>query len=155
VGVPVCTVCGVPATPEPDALVLRFPPGGADEVQKIRKEAKYVHRHHQSKKVEPWYRLSVWADVSRPSESTLELKGRLVKAAGLAGIRLDDERNDRFWWTTAARIYEAGFTFRKDEEPGEPQEHYSVDLGSEEPTRETIEVFVRAFQGQEETGHVR
>lgn len=130
---------------------MRFPPGGLDQVAKVRKEAKYVHRHHQSARVEPWYRLSVWADVAGPEESDDDLRLRLVHAAGLAGIDLDDLRNAAFWWTTASHLYERGFALKKDEDPDEPREHYSVDLGRDEPTRELVEAFVRLFTGPEET----
>lgn len=140
-------------TPARDALVLRFPPGGPDQVTKMRQEAKYAHRHHQKIRAEPWYRLSVWVDSPRPGETQLRLMQRLVRAAGLGRIRIDDERNSVFWWAVAADIYEAGFEFKKDGDPGEAPEHYSVDLGHE-PTRETVERFANAFRGPEHTGEM-
>jgi hypothetical protein len=140
--------------PPPEALVLRFPPGGQDQINKIRQEAKYVHRHHQGQAQEPWYRLSIWADVARGGETHLELMQRLVKVAGMGRIQLDAERNSLFWWTEAGRLYDAGFTIRKDMDPGEPPEHYSVDLG-DNPDRQVVERFAAAFRGPERTGDRR
>lgn len=145
----------MPEHPPREALVLRFPPGGPDHVKKLRQEAKYVHRHHAKRvgKTEPWYRLSVWADVAAPDEPRTELMQRLVRAAGLGRVQVDDERNSVFWWAEAGDIYDAGFTFKKDEEPGEPPEHYSVDLG-DEPSREDVERFANTFHGPEKTKEV-
>ena len=122
----------------------------------MRQEAKYVHRHHQKNRVtpEPWYRLSVWADSPGAEESRLLLMQRLVRAAGLGRIRIEDERNSLFWWASAADIYDAGFQFVKDGDSDEPPEHYSVDLGPAEPTREVVQRFADTFRGPEQTGEV-
>jgi hypothetical protein len=141
--------------PPPEALVLRFPPGGPDEVSKIRKEAKYVHRHHQQRRAEAWYRLSVWADRPRPGETREQTMTRLIHAAGLANVRVDDAQNSVFWWTTVGELTSRGFVLRKDGDPDERPEHYSVDLGPDEPSREVIELFVGAFKGPEQTGLMR
>lgn len=117
----------------------------------MRQEARYVHRHHQRQTVKPWYRLSVWTDVARHDETRLDLMQRLVHAAGLGRIRLDDERNSVFWWAEAGDIYDAGFTFAKDIKHDEPYEHYSVDLG-EDPTTEVVAKFAGLFVGPEATG---
>jgi hypothetical protein len=141
----------VSESPPREALVLRFPPGGKDEVKKIQDEAKYVNRHHQKVRAEPWFRLSIWADVPREGETAADLMTRLVGAAGMGRIRIADERNAAFWWTTAASLYDAGFEIRKDGRDGEPEEHYSVVLGTE-ASREVVGRFVQAFLGPEQTG---
>jgi len=116
----------------------------------MRKEAKYVHRHHQKIAEEPWYRLSAWTDVKRRGESDVEALQRLVIAAGLGSIRLDEVRNSVVWWTTAAQIYDAGFSLVKDGEPDEPKEHYSIDLGND-PGREIVDVLAGLFKGPRPT----
>jgi hypothetical protein len=130
---------------------MRFPPGGEDEVAKIMKEAKYVHRHHQREVEEPWYRLSVWIGSPREGETEREVLQRLVVAAGLGGLRVDEERNRVLWRSTVGELLDQGFTFKKDGYPDEPDEHYSVDLGPAGPTREVVERFVKAFRGPVET----
>lgn len=131
--------------------MLRFPPGGQDDVTRIMKEAKYAHRHHQNVAAEPWYRLSIWADTPLPDEPLAHTLTRLIEAAGLGQIRIADDRNSRFWWTTAQALYEAGFTILKDFEDSEPAEHYSVVLG-EEIAKSIVESFVDVFRGPEQTG---
>lgn len=139
------------ARPAANCLVLRFPPGGPDDVEQIRKEAKYNHRHHQQARSEPWYRLSVWVTAAREGELEEQVLLRLVRAAGIGGIRLADLRNRVCWTTTAGRLYELGFDRRKDGDEGEPQEHFSVDLGESEPARHVIVRFVSAFIGPRQT----
>lgn len=107
-------------------------------------EAKYTHRHHQRVRAEPWYRLSVWADTPLPGEATDETLLRLIHAAGLGRIRLEDVRNERFWWTSAQAIYDAGFDMLKDNDTDERPEHYSVTLG-DELSRSSVEDFVAVF----------
>ncbi len=105
--------------PPPEALVLRFPPGGADEITKVRKEAKWANRAHQKAGgVGTWYRLSVWVDAPLPGESEDDLKLRLIRAAGLAGLRIEDVRNSVFWTTKVRELQARAFVFRKDENPG-------------------------------------
>ncbi len=117
---------------------------------KVRKEAKWAHRVHEKRGgVGPWYRLSVWADAARVGETKDELKLRLVRAAGLGGISLADVRNSAFYTTKAQELLTRGFAFKKDGYPGEPWEHYSIDLGPEEPSRERVEEFVGCFEGPE------
>lgn len=130
--------------------MLRFPPGGPDQVKKIMQEAKYAHRHHQDFRAEPWFRLSIWADVPRVGEAVEETVLRLLRAASLGSIRIGDVRNDRFWWTTADRLYQAGFEILKDFEDGERAEHYSVNLGYE-ASREVVGRFVETFGSAEVT----
>ena len=117
---------------------------------KMRQEAKYIHRHHQQVAAGPWYRLSVWADTARPDEPKLDLMRRLVRAAGLNRVRIDEERNSAVWFTEAGRIYDAGFTLVKDGEVGEADEHYSVDLGNQ-PERADVERLAAVFEGPQPT----
>lgn len=147
------TVPFVPDRPEREALVLRFPPGGPDDVKRIRKEAKWAHRRHQAegRPVTPWYRLSLWADSPRPAETVRELQLRLVRAAGLNGINLANMRNNVFWWSTAGELYDRGFLLKKDGYLDEPEEHWSVDLGDEPPSVDVVMSFVSAFTGPERT----
>ena len=124
-------------------------------MEKIRKEAKYVHRHHQGESGEPWYRLSVWVDSAEADETLEDTMTRLVHAAGLANIQVHDARNSVFWLTTVRELEAAGFHLKKDGDPDERDEHYSVDLGPVVPTREVVESFVAAFRGPLETGRVK
>lgn len=127
------------------AIVLRFPPGGADQLKAIVKEAKYTSRHFGQ-----GYRLSVWASEPKPGETMEETLVRLVRAAGLGDLKVGDERNSRLWWAHASTLYDAGFGIGKDRYPGEPPEHYSVLLG-DEATRAVVEKFVQCFTYSGET----
>lgn len=105
----------MPDAPARDAVVLRFPPGGPEDVKRIRKEARWTHRKHQveGQPEEPWYRLSLWVDSAREGESRHELTLRLVRSAGLNGINLSDMRNVHFWWSTAGDLYDRGSCSRR------------------------------------------
>jgi hypothetical protein len=116
-----------------DALVIRFRPIRADQVL-----ASAVKEHRRT----GHYRVSVFADIARPGESFEVVEARLLEAAGLAGI--DPVRNDRYFTCFAGQLLDRGFTFWKDDEPGEPAEHYSVDLG-ERPTLEDVNRFCGVF----------
>jgi hypothetical protein len=72
------------------------------------------------------YRLSVWAAMAGQGESAEAVEARLLLAAF---TRLDAARNDWYFTCTAGQLLDRGFTFWKDDEPDEPPEHYSVDLG--------------------------
>ena len=61
-------------------------------------------------RAEPWYRLSVWADTPRRGEDRLDAVRRLLVAAGMGGIRIQDERNRVAWLATAGDILDAGFS---------------------------------------------
>jgi hypothetical protein len=74
---------------------------------------------------------------------------RLVAAAELTGIDL--EANKHYWVTNGGALLDLGFTFWKDEEPDEPPEHYSVDLGPEATLEDQVNRFLSAFIGPEET----
>ncbi|MGL5857395.1 MAG: hypothetical protein ACRC35_03130 [Angustibacter sp.] len=123
-------------------------------MKKVIKEAKYADRYQRPAGEQSWFRVSVWADVARQDESEDELKLRLVHAAGLAGIRLEDVRNAVFYWTRAGTLYDLGFDLKKDGDHDEREEHYSVDFGSD-PARPVVERFVQALKGPEQTGQVR
>ena len=127
--------------------MLRFPPGGPDHVKKIRDEAKWTNRRCGPEKGQPWYRLSTWGDVPRNGETLAQLMQRLVHAAGMNNVKIDEDRNSVFWWSTAGELYDRGFTLKKDNDPDEAEEHFSVDLGGDVPSRERVEQFVQAFRG--------
>jgi hypothetical protein len=115
-----------------DAVVIRFRPVDASRVMEWAGKEYRRTRH---------YRLSVFAAAPGPGESSEAAEARLLDAAGLAGIDL--ARQPKYFVTTAGALLDAGFTFWKDEEPGELVEHYSVDLGE----RLTLAV-VNRFLGQ-------
>jgi hypothetical protein len=136
--------------PPPDAIVLRFPPGGFDDVVRILNEAKRVHAYHRKADgSSPWYRLSVFVSQALVGESEAETVHRLMGAAGLSGIRLDDARNRVWWVTRASELYTAGFSFVKDDYDTEVAEHFSVDIGPDVPTEETVARFVAVFSRRE------
>jgi len=115
-----------------DAVVIRFRPV---EPSAVLQWAAKEHRRTGHN------RLSVFAVVPGPGESSEAAEGRLLNAAGLAGIDL--ARQTKYFVCTAGALLDAGFTFWKDDEPGELAEHYSVDLGE----RLTLAVINR-FLGQ-------
>ncbi|KZS82296.1 hypothetical protein A4G29_12260 [Mycobacterium kansasii] len=89
------------------------------------------------------YTASVWADHARPGETQEQLIRRLLAATELHG--LDPAKNRHLWWCAPAqKLLDEGFTFEKDEEDGEGEEHYSVVLGYP-PTLEDVKRFVSAF----------
>jgi len=104
----------------PNAIVIRFRPV---EPSRVMEWAAKEHRRTGR------YRLSVFASVPSPGESDEAAEDRLLDAAGLAGIDL--ARQAKYFVCTAGALLAAGFTFWKDEEPGELAEHYSVDLGDQ------------------------
>lgn len=86
---------------------------------------------------------SVFADHARGDEAREELIRRLLRASELEGIA--PERNPHYWrCSTAQELLDRGFTFDKDEYPGERPEHYSVILG-ENPQLEDAQRFLDAF----------
>jgi hypothetical protein len=130
--------------------MLRFPPGGPDQVKKIRYEARANHREHVRETGDestPWFRLSVFADEPREGESRLDVLRRLVRDAGLARIQIESERNAICWTATVGDVQDLGFVVSKEGYPGEPESHYSIDLGPTEPDRELVERLLTAFEG--------
>ncbi|MGO9286205.1 MAG: hypothetical protein ACLP75_25435 [Mycobacterium sp.] len=86
---------------------------------------------------------SVWADRARPGETREELIDRLLAISELHGVVATN--NPDYWrCSTARELTDNRFTFEKDGWPGEPDEHYSVVLGSP-PQLEDAQRFVSAF----------
>ncbi|WP_103956478.1 hypothetical protein [Nonomuraea solani] len=124
----------MPADVPRDAVVIRFRPTMPEDV--LRSAGK-------------WYRftgvygLSVFTDVAHAAESEHDVIGRLLKASEMSNI--DPAKNKKFYiCTSAGKIMDAGFSFRKDGDDDERPEHYTVDLG-EQPTLEVVERFLEAF----------
>jgi hypothetical protein len=93
---------------------------------------------------------SVWADRARPGETREEVIARLLAVTELHG--LDPARNTHLWWCSSAqKLLAEGFTFEKDEEDGEADEHYSVILGYP-PTLDDAKRFVAAFTKERRPG---
>lgn len=116
-----------------DAVVIRFRPV---EPSRVMEWAAKEHRRTGR------YRLWVFASVRGPGQSDEAAEARLLHAAGLAGIDL--ARQSKYFVCTAGALLDAGFTFWKDEEPGEMAEHYSVDLG-EQLTLAVVNRFLGQF----------
>ncbi len=126
-------VPGRPVDVPADALVIRFRPTDPDQVfRRAELEFRRIGR----------YRLSVFAGVKAPGESDDDLKRRLVRAAGLSGINLDNQR--KMFAARAEDLSGRGLVFYKDEDDDELDEHYSVDLGLESP-RDIADRFLEAF----------
>lgn len=148
---------GADAVPPREALVLRFPPGGADPPRKLRYEAKVQHRRHAEElglnplDAPDWYRLSVFVTAPEAGEREADTLRRLIKVATHAGIDVADPRNAGFWVANVGDIVDAGFPLVKDLYPGEPLEHYSVDVGPGEPTNERIQALMTLFDGPRST----
>lgn len=122
-----------------DALVIRFRP---IEPAAVRERAKREYRRSGA------YRSSVFAAAAEQGEDPHTLRVRLLRAGQLSGI--DPERNPKYYvCSTAAELYDRGFTFHKDGVPGELPEHYSVDLGSDLAVGD-VELFLEAFTSAEE-----
>jgi hypothetical protein len=117
-----------------DAVVIRFRPTDPSAVWQW--AAKEYRRTGG-------YRLSVFADVRRGQESEQDVIDRLLQVSELAGI--DPEKNKKYCLCTAASgLLDLGFTFWKDEDDDELDEHYSVDLGTD-AVPEDVEKFLGVF----------
>jgi hypothetical protein len=113
--------------PDREALVIRFRPTAPDAI--LRQAQKEFRRTGA-------YRVSMFADTKRGDESDEDLINRLLSAAELDGVNPDN--NPKFWFCArASDLMDDGFRFVKDNEPGEPDEHYSVDLGKEPSLQDT------------------
>jgi hypothetical protein len=119
---------------EAEALVIRFRPTDPDAVLGwAQKEFRRVG----------CYRLSVFADVQQPDETEDHLIRRLLGASEMSGI--DPKSNKKYFvCTRAAELLERGFTFWKDGDDDEQDEHYSVDLGVD-ATRDDVVRFLGVF----------
>jgi len=139
------------------AVVLRFPPGGDGPAGALRREARSAHRRHAKElgadptTCEPWYRLSVFVDVAQPGEDEDDVLRRLIQIASNANIRVSDPRNSGFWVAKVGDILDSSFSLTKDLYPGEPQEHYSVDVGPTEPDNDRMQQFMALFDGPRST----
>lgn len=128
-------VGGMQVQVPPDALVIRFRP---TDPAKVLEWAAKEHRRSGH------YRLSVFAAAPGPGGAGAAVQARLLKASELAGI--DPAGNAKYFVCTHARqLLDRGFTFWKDDDdPDEPAEHYSVDLG-ETPTLGVVRRFLEPF----------
>ncbi len=118
----------------PDALVVRFSPSSADRV---------LDRAQTAYDQGGRWELSVFADVQRPRENPEDLVARLLTAAKLHGIVL---QNNKYYWrcARASELLGLGFTFSKGGSPNERPEHWNVDLGGG-PTIDDVRRFLEPF----------
>jgi hypothetical protein len=117
-----------------DALVIRFRP--TDPAAVLNWASKEYRRTG-------YYRLSVFATPVVSGETAEQAVTRLLKASELSGI--DPRGNPRYFvCTRAATLRAGGFTFWKDGEDDEVEEHYSIDLG-ERPSEDDVRRFLAAF----------
>ena len=117
-----------------DALVIRFRPTAPEDVLRwADKEYRRIGR----------YRLSVFADVKRGSETDDDLRRRLLRVSEL---RIDPAKNPKYFvCTRSEELLKRGFTFWKDgDDDEETDEHYSVDMGTG-ATLEDVVRFLEAF----------
>jgi hypothetical protein len=122
-----------------DAVIIRFRPTNPDAVWEwAGKEHRRTGRH----------RLSVFADVKRGQETEQDVVDRLLKASELAGI--DPAKNKKYsLCTSAAELLDCSFTFWKDGDDDEEDQHYSVDLGND-ATPQDVTRFLSVFRPAEE-----
>jgi hypothetical protein len=130
---------GEPADVARKAVVIRFRPIKPDAVWEWAcKEHRRTGRH----------RLSVFADIRRGQETEQDVIDRLLKASELAGI--DPAKNKKYsLCTSAAELLDLGFTFWRDGDDDERDEHYSVDLGTDATLEDAVR-FLSVFRPAEE-----
>jgi hypothetical protein len=118
-----------------DAVVIRFRPIDPQSVlNSAEKEARRTGGR---------WGASVFADVPRPGESQEDVIARLLVASELSGI--DPKGNRKYFVCAQAKeLLDRGFTFWKDEDDDELQEHYSVVLG-ESPSVDDAVRFLEPF----------
>ena len=92
-----------------------------------------------------FHRLSVFACVPQAGETQTDTELRRVRVAQLSGINLNS--NSKYWITHAGDL--AGFDFYKDDDPDEPSEHYSVDVGDAAGLAGACADFLGKFTGPE------
>ena len=124
--------------------MIRFAPTRHDLVEVRAVRAWEQSGHH---------RLSVFADVPQCDESEeSHLLARLIEAAGYEGVNL--ETNKWFFVCQASALLRHGFAFEKDGYPNERPEHYSVNIGPEEPQLRPMSVclYLTAFADKRSLG---
>jgi hypothetical protein len=128
----------MPNEPRADAVVLRFSPMSAEGV------LTRAERDSRRSGGPGLHTASVWADhPSSADETRQDVIKRLLQATEMQG--LDPGRNPSFWWcSTAKELLDRGFSFIKDGEPDEADQHYSVVLGNP-PDLADAARFVEAF----------
>ncbi|GAA1080505.1 hypothetical protein F4556_005003 [Kitasatospora gansuensis] len=120
----------------PSAVVIRFRPIARDRLE----------YHANLAKIESGrFGLSVFADTSKDDEDLDATTERLLRAA-----EVDINKAMNPWYLrcpAASDLIGHGFTFWKDGNPGEIEEHYSVDIGVERPILDIrhVDLFVEAF----------
>ena len=124
----------VPLLPD-NAIVIRFRPTMPESVLNwARKEYRRTGR----------YRVSVFADAPREGEDDQAVIDRLLKVSQLMGI--DPCGNKKFYvCARASELADRGFTFHKDGDEDEADEHYSVDLGAD-PSVDDVVRFLDPFE---------
>lgn len=120
-----------------NAVVIRFRPTDPESV------LRWAEKEHRRI---GYYRLSVFADAPREREDEDAVVRRLLAVSELAGV--DPAGNKRvFVCAKASELLRLNFTFHKDEEEDELEEHYSVDLGPA-PTVDDVRRFLEPFAAE-------
>ena len=118
----------------PDALVVRFSPTLPDRV---------LDRARTAYEECGRWELSVFVGTATATEDSYALLDRLLTAAFNRGIGIAN--NPNYWrCAQAAELLDLGFTFTKGGDPGEPAEHWNVDLG-DSPSIEDVGRFLDCF----------
>jgi hypothetical protein len=128
---------GQPAEVPRDAVVIRFRPTEPEAVWNWAcKEHRRVGRH----------RLSVFAAVPLKGETQQDVIDRLLRSSEMM---INPAKNKKYYVCTSAGLLDLGFTFWKDGDDEERDEHYSVDLGND-ATLEDVTRFLGVFGPAEE-----
>ena len=132
----------------PDALVVRFRPFSNPE--DVLRAADKEHRRRSSVEHpdQTFYRISTFVGVKTEGEDDEDLLRRLIKVAGLTSLDLGKHKN--CWLARSGDLQELNVPFCKDGDDDEPEDHYSLDLGSA-PTVESVERLMAVFRGPERT----
>jgi hypothetical protein len=122
-----------------DALVIRFRPTNPDRVMASVLDAYKLYGRYQA---------SAFAAAAVSGETETDLRRRLLAVADIAGMTQD--RHPKYYvCTRAEELLRRGFTFWKDGDDDEDDEHYSVDFGTA-VTRDDVEKFLGVFGPAEE-----
>ena len=118
----------------PTATVIRFRPTDSTKV------FTWATREYQRV---GHYGLSVFADTPKNGETHIDVCARLLKVSERA--RIDPTTNPKYYvCAKASDLTCQGFTFLKDGDDDELDEHYCIDLG-QSPTLNTVEQFLQPF----------